>query len=45
MRGMEACKAEQDGQKREKEEAAAQALEHLRAELDAYEARSVRAAR
>lgn len=40
MRGMEACKSEQEGLKREKEEKLYASLEGLKAELDAYRKRT-----
>ena len=40
VRGAEACKAQQEGQKREREEALYAALEDLRAQLAAHEARA-----
>jgi len=40
VRGMEACKSEQEGQRREKEEQLYHELEGLKAQLDAFERRS-----
>ncbi len=40
MRGAEACKAEQEGSKREREEALHALLAELRAQLAAHEARA-----
>ena len=40
VRGMEACKSEQEGLKREKEEKLYASLEGLKAELDAYRKRT-----
>lgn len=40
VRGMEACKSEQEGLKREKEEQLYESLEGLKLELDAYRNRT-----
>lgn len=40
VRGMEACKSEQEGLKREKEERLYESLEGLKSELDAYRNRT-----
>ena len=40
VRGMEAVKSEQEGQKRSREEAAAEALADLQSQLAAHEQRS-----
>jgi hypothetical protein len=40
VRGMEACKSEQEGLKREKEEQLYESLEGLKSELDAYRNRT-----
>ena len=40
MRGMEACKSEQEGQRRQKEEQLYAELEGLKAQLDAHERRA-----